>query len=441
MFARTFFWAGLFATAAFGLAASPVAAQRNDGGRNFGAGLNITVQGVYVDAKNVLRVRTADAAAASRFRRDVKLKQEFVSISLPKLFAEVKRLTAAGKTIPDRLRNLDGLVKLRYVIVDAKARDLIIAGPAEPIDARNPLRPLGKRTGRPVLQLDDLVVALRSVGPGSRTSAFGCTLLQDPKSIERVAALQKRLRRARSVAPQRLQLAMREAFGPLTAKFFGVPADTRFAFVCVEADYQMKRISLALERPPIRGLPSYLALSSGTSQFNRFWFVADYPPLNVSTDGTVFEVPERGLKLLASNSPDKVQTTNPAAAKFAESFTKHLPALEQAQPVFADLQNLADLAVLAALVDSDKLHRKAGWDLSWLQSDEGYRVRRLRVPKTAETLVNIKKSGRRIVTVAGGVQMSPRKFAAKRKTSAMPGAAGVSRDFRGDWSRRVARSR
>lgn len=402
---------------------------------------NITVQGVYVDAKNVLRVGQPGKGAAIRFRRDANLKPGFVSISLPKLFAEVKSLHDAGKEIPDRIRHLDGLVKLQFVVFDAKAKDLIIAGPAEPVDARNPLRPLGKKTGRPVLQLDDLVVALRSLGPGSRTSAFGCTLLQDPQSIARVAAFQKRIRRDRAITPQQLLAGMRDAFGPLTAKVFGVPADTRFAFVCLEADYQMKRISLALERPPVRGLKSYLAFSRGTSQFNRFWFVADYPPLNVSSDGTVFEIPKRGLKLLASNSPTKVKTTNPAAAKFAQSFTKHLPELAQVQPVFADLQNLADLAVLAALIDTDSLDRKTGWDLAWLRRDDGYRVRKMRVPKTAETLVNLKKSGRRIVTVAGGVQVSPRRFAAKRKTAAMTGAEAVRRDFGKAWSRRVISGR
>jgi Protein of unknown function (DUF1598) len=399
-------------------------------------GGNITVQGVYVDAKHVLRVRQPGKRAALGFRRNAQLKPEFVSISLPKLFAEVKRLRDAGKKIPDRLRDLDGMVKLKYVVLDAKTGDLIIAGPAEPIDARNSLRPLGKKTGRPVLQLDDLVVALRSVGPGSRESAFGCTLLQDPKSIERVAVFQKQIRRVRSITPQRLLAGMRDAFGPLSAKVFGVPADTRFAFVCLEADYQMKRISLALERPPVRGLTSYLALSRGTSQFNRFWFVADYPPINVSADGSVFEIPKRGLKLLASNSPTAVKTTNPAAAKFAESFTKHLPELGRVQPVFADLQNLSDLAVLAALIDSDKLDRKAGWDLAWLLNTDGYRVRKHSVPKTAETLVNIKQSGRRIVTVAGGVQVSSRKFAGQRKTTTISAAAGVRRDFGGGWSRR-----
>ncbi|MFQ5733712.1 MAG: DUF1598 domain-containing protein [Planctomycetaceae bacterium] len=411
---------------------------------NIGGGQNITVQGVYVDAKGVLKVRQAGKGVADRFRRDAKLGPEFVAISLPKLFAEVQRLRSAGKRLPDRIRYLDGLVKLQYVVVDRAKKDLIIAGPAEPIDARNSLRPLGRKTGRPVLQLDDLVVALRMVGPGRKTRAFGCSLTHDPKAIARVAALQKTIRRIRPGGRRRVQSALREAIGPLTAEFFGVPADTRFAFVCVEADYQMKRISIGHDRPPVRGLKSYLSLSKGTATFSRFWFVANYPPLRVSKDGRVFEIPQRGLKLLAGNSPTDVKTTNPAAVRFAEIFTRKLADLERTRPVFADLQNLADVAVLAALIDTDRLAEKAGWDLSWLLKPDGYSVAKIPAPRTAETLVSFKSRGRRTVTVAGGVRLTPRKFAAKRKQAEMAGALKrVQRTFgkNGAWSRRMNASR
>ena len=399
-------------------------------------GQNITVQGVYVDARGVLKTRSPSTKLADRFRRDAKLDSEFVAISLPRLFAEVRRLRAAGKDLPDRVRYLEGMVKLQYIVVDAANKDLFIAGPAEPVDARNTIRPLGKRTGRPVLHLDDLVVALRTVGPGRKARAFGCSLTHDPKAVDRVADLQKKIRRVRPGQQGRVQSALREAIGPLTAQFFGVPADTRFAFVCVEADYQMKRISIEHDRPPVRGLKSYLAFSSGTAMFNRFWFVANYPPLKVSEDGRIFEIPQRGLKLLASNSPTDVKPSNPAAARFAELFTKKLPDLERSRPVFADLQNLADLAVLAALIDADRLDEKAGWDLGWLLKGDSYKVAKVPAPRSADTLVSFKKRGRRTVTVAGGVNLSPRAFIAKRKRMKLTDPFTGARIGKDRWSHR-----
>ena len=412
--------------------------KKQPNGNQVGGGQNITVQGVYIDAKRMLRYRQPAGGIAGKFRRDKKAGNAFVVVSLPKLFAQVKKLHAAGKPIPQKMRLLDGMVKLKYVVLDAEKKDLLIAGPAEPIDDNNPARPRGKRTGRPVLQLEDLIVALRTVGPGRRARAFGCTLVHDPQAVGRVAALQKSVRTIRAGSQGRLQTALKKAIGPLNAKFFGVPADSRKAFVCVECDYRMKRISLGLDQTRVRGLRSYASLTGGGSLFNRFWFTADYPPLPVSKDGTIIGIPERGLKLHTSTSTDGVKKTNSAATKFAETFTKKLPDLEQVVPGFADLQNLADLALLAALIDTDRLDRKAGWDLSWVLKSDAYRVAKYPTPRQAETLVNIATRGRRTVTVAGGVQLSVRRFAARRRTDAMKKAAEYQLTIGNTgWSRRL----
>ncbi|MCH8828697.1 MAG: DUF1598 domain-containing protein [Planctomycetes bacterium] len=381
----------------------------------FVGGQNITVQGVYIDVNGVLYHRRAVKGSAARFRLNRAADASLVYISLPKLFAEVQRLAAAGKPIPERMRYLDGMVKLRFIFIDPEKKDLIIAGPAETWDAGNSFRPRGKRTGRPILQLDDLVVALRNLGPGGRSNAFGCTLVPAAGAAGRVAALQAKVRRVRPGSQSRIIAALKEAIGPLQAKFFGIPADTRFAFVCVEADYLMKRISLGLDRPAVSGLRSYLDRSSGGSLFNRFWFTANYPPLIVAADGLAFEIPQTGLKILASDSPTQTGTNNPAARQFAVEFTQKMAKLESAVPAFADLHNLADLAILAALIRSDRLHEKAGWNLSAAVKPSAYRVTKIPVPKQADTLVAFKKKGRRTVTVAGGVQLSVRKLISRRK--------------------------
>ena len=416
------------------LLTGPVCSAQNFKNRPAG-GTSMTVQGVYVDAGGVLRHRKVVTA----FRKDPTQDPSLCYVSLPRLFAEVQKLTVAGKEIPEQMRFLNGMVRLKHVFVLPEEGDLVIAGPAEQWDAADPLRPRGTLTGRPVLQLDDLVVALRHIGPGSRTRVFGCTLVHDPAAVGRVAALQSKLGPVPSSRQKLVAQALQKAIGPLEAKFFGVPSDTRFAFVAVEADYLMKRLSLGLDRSPVRGLRSYLDMSSGGSMFNRFWFTANYEPLLVSEDGNEFEIRGQGLRILASDDPTKAGTANPAARKFADDFTRLLPRLEEAIPCFADLHSLADLAILAALIAEDRLHERIDWDLGWVLDPRGYQVAKRQAPGQAETLVNYQRRGRKTVTVAGGVQVAVGPIVEKRQTRRRDEASGIIRaDIdKKSWSLRV----
>jgi len=78
----------------------------------------------------------------------------------------------------------------------------------------------------------------------------------------------------------------------------------------------------------------------------------------------------------------------------------------------ADLQNVADCFLVAALIRQDGLARKAGLDLAWLNDAAAYPVASLPAPKTAQTVIHI--SGNTIGT--GGVSMAYRAFAAVERT-------------------------
>ena len=200
-------------------------------------------QGVHVDAKGVLRSRSTDPDPrladlwknAKSFQKDGRL----LYISLPRLFAEARRTLEAGRPLPDDLRFLGGMTKLRYVF--AYPDDLVIAGPAEPFDSKIAYRPLGKISGRPVLHLDDIVTALRAFGPGKKPDRLGCDIEITKEIQERVAT------KVKSVGPTAQIIGARkacdqvaEAGGPQPVKYFGMDPETRFAFVCVEADYRLK---------------------------------------------------------------------------------------------------------------------------------------------------------------------------------------------------------
>ena len=149
-------------------------------------------QGVHLDAKGVLRSRSTDPdPRLAELWKNAKAHQKdgkFLYVSLPRLFAEARRSVESGKGLPADLRTLGGMTRLQYVFVHPDSKDLVIAGPAEPVDAREPYRPLGKITGRPVLQLDDLVTALRSFGPGRNPDRLGCDIEITPEIKERVNA-------------------------------------------------------------------------------------------------------------------------------------------------------------------------------------------------------------------------------------------------------------
>lgn len=391
-----------------------------------------TIQGVRVDVAGVMKTRQT---AHLPMKLDRRLNPEWAYVSLPKLCDEVQRLSEAGQERPKRLRYLDGLVKIERIYAVPDRDDLIIAGPSEPWDTGNPSRVRGRRTGRPMITLDDLVLALRQFGPTSRSRVFGCTLLQDQGAAERVAELQRQILAKRISDQNLIARALKQSLGPLKAQYFGVPTNTRFALTCIESDYLMKRLSLGLDPMPVPGVKSYLDRSGSGHLFNRFWFVADYDPLLVSPDGLTIQIPERGLALRTSDSQTDQVTKNDGAAQFSKDFTDHLARLESAVPAFADLHNLSDLAVVATLIAEDNLAAKTHWDMSWILDPQNYQIAKETTPTKAEILVNIRRGRGRGVTVAGGVRVDAKAIVKTRKESETNEIPSVQLKTR--WSQRM----
>ena len=87
-------------------------------------------------------------------------------MSLNRLEAAINERLANGQKPTDEMRYLAGLTRVQYVFFIPKAKDIVIAGPAEGW-APDPVGPLcGIPTGRPVVELQDLIVALRAFPPG-----------------------------------------------------------------------------------------------------------------------------------------------------------------------------------------------------------------------------------------------------------------------------------
>jgi hypothetical protein len=379
-------------------------------------------QGVQVDARGVLRSRTTDPdpRLAELWKNAKSLQKDgrFLYVSLPRLLAEARRTLEGGKPLPPDLRYLGGMTRLQYVFVFPEAKDLVIAGPAEPVDAREFFRPLGKITGRPVLQLDDLVMALRAFGAGRNPDRLGCDIEITAEIRERVnAKIQAIGPTSRIIGFRKACDQIAEAGGLQPVKFFGLDPTTRFAFVCVEADYRLKQLGLGLLPSPVPKVESYRSLISQPEKEFRFSLESNYDALAAAPDGLAFELRGPSLKVnggLLGHPESTIQDLSPAGKRFVTLCNENFDALARHLVSWSDLCNLGDLSVLAALVEGDGLAEKAGWDLGWILDAKGYPVAEMTAPTSAATLCNFTTSGNNALFLTGGIWIKPAEWAAKR---------------------------
>jgi hypothetical protein len=354
---------------------------------------------------------SVDPAGAVKHRRIAPIRRpapgatSIAWVSLPKLFTEAQELAAAGKPLPADIRYPGGITQLRYVVALPEQNELLIGGPAEPLDVSNPLLPLGKITGRPALHLDDLLVALRMVRGQRAPRSFGCSIDPPDRFLQRG---QEIFRDYANRPRSELLAAMSREIGPQKIRILGELApDSRMALSCVAADYHLKRMTLGLEPPPIPGIGN--TIDNTRPAGNAFWFETLYEPLLVSPDGNLFEIRGQRLELKCGAIPFDDRGATEKAKAFAKQFTQKVPQLAAAVPLFADLQNVSDIGLLAYLIREDRLDRRVKWDFSSALESDGLGVQKLNVPQSTETLVNIVSGS----VAAGGVGLNPARFIGK----------------------------
>jgi hypothetical protein len=331
-----------------------------------------------------------------------------VFISLPALFADAQKLQASKSKIPAEMACLGGMVRLQYVFVYPNEKDLVLAGPAEDLDFSTESRPVGKSSGRPALRLDDLVVALRTVGPGQRAGKiFGCTIDLPPDALSNLAAVSRQIGAVTGDNNAAVTQRLRNAIGNQNVRLFSVPEDTGAAYTCLEADYLLKRLALGLQKSPVATVKSYLSMiRQGDQAYNRWWFVAHHDSMREGPDGLSYEFRSKGLKVKCSSSPtEEDHNAAPGARKFAELATAHFAELADGLPSFADLWNVSDLVVLASLIREEDLAVKVGWHVKWAMDPAGYKVSKQETPRQVEPLANYKMLPSVLAVATGGVTL------------------------------------
>jgi hypothetical protein len=425
--ARTVLSAFLIACGLFFAVADRAAAQ--------GFGFGSVVGGISIDANGIVSNLDPQALESLADERRAALGSGLETVgdgtlrkvSLANLIAAVDASLEKGELPPADVLFLGGLQRVTHVFVDPEGHDIILAGPAEQITVDATGTVVGAKSRRPLLQLEDLVVALRAID-AAREGGMQCSIDPTPEGITRLRAVLSR-QRTMGNNPQAIFKAMEEAVGPQAVTVAGVPGDSRFARVLVAADYRMKRIGMGLEESGVPGLPSYLSMipaGGRAATLPRFWLEADYEPLSRDADELAWRIDGRRMKCLTESdvaARDGIRRGAAAkdgvAEKWCGAMTKHYDDLAAKQPVFAELTNCVDLAVVAALIHGRQLADRAGLDLGSLIDPRRLPLPEYEVASSVPTVASgLKKGNTWVLSASGGVQFQPWQFAAADREDA-----------------------
>jgi len=325
---------------------SPVQAQ-------IGLGFQQAVGGVYVDGRGVV-----NNVARDQFNklRETKLRQmqkvdgelaesaELRKVSLRQMQAAIAEANAAGKDIPDEVRYLAGIQRIQYVFVYPDKNDIVLAGSGEgwQVDERGNM--VGKTTGRPVIEFDDLLVALRTAESAAQ-GGIACSIDPTQEGLQRVRAYMTTPSPTKA-DPESFARGMEKELGPQKVTIRGVPTNSHFAAVLLAADYRMKRIAMAFERSPVRGLTSFLQMlkqggDGPQNVFPRWWLATDYEPLLTDEEGLAWELRGQGVKAMtedefvaAGGQRAATGKANPKAQQWAKTMTEKYDALSAKEADF-----------------------------------------------------------------------------------------------------------
>jgi hypothetical protein len=258
----------------------------------------------------------------------------------------------------------------------------------------------------PPLHLDDFVVALRNSyfkyaerkGNTRFYSVPGCSIDFDQGVIGDLVKISQRLKgtsRADEV-PEYLRQWDRVCGRPQRVRVMGVPFDSRFAAVMVDADYFMKRLVDGSEASGVEGFTSLTDMEVASARLksgngdtdansrglvsNRFWF---FPGEAVWHENKGIMLIKRFDVTLLTEEQfltrkgelEGLGRPNPTANRFATLFTGKYAEISKKKPVYAELDGLFRFVGMAKMLKEKNVPKEAGIDLEYFQNDYPVAVR------------------------------------------------------------------
>lgn len=386
--------------------------------------------GVLVDPRGVLQQSTSkekgkrlaslsDQVRKADLNKDMARSSSLRLVSLTRLEKLIAQNKKEGKPVYTTMKQLAGLTRVQYIFVYPEENEIVIGGPAEAWQVNSAGQLVGVDSGRPVLHLDDLVTVLRTFSDNGK-AFFNCLIVPREEHIRKLHAyVTKTGGGSRSPAATKSWVnRLENILGTQDVVYNGIPVDSRVARTIIEADYRMKLIGIdKLQRADI---PSYFDLLTKEDQKGaqmvdalRWWLTMNYDSVLHSADENTFEIKGSSVQCQSENelitkegqriSTGKANVTN---QMFADEFTAKYNELASEDPVFADLQNVFDLSLVAALIKKYNLDDKADWSHGAFSRDGQYHPASYTVVKTAQSVANHRVYNKRnvIIQVAGGVK-------------------------------------
>ncbi len=360
----------------------------------------------------------ADLAAPADSVGSLRASSQLRKVSLSRLEREVQLRAAQGLPPDAAMLRLAGIYRIKYLLVYPESGEVVIAGPAGDWRTNAEGRAVNMQTGAPLLHLDDLVVVLRHATTSK--VKLGCSIDPRKDNLSRTREYTARFAN-KSITPAQRPAwleGLRASVGRQDVRIFGIPPNTRTARVLVEADYRMKLIGMGLEEP-VPGVESYLdsidpAEGIPNMSLLRWWFTLNYDVIRATPDRNAFALEGPGVQVMSENQLLTQQgkrlptgKSDEITARFANSFTQQFELLAAKYPIYAELRNIFDLALVAALIEQEDLLSRTGWSASHLLEPQRYQLAVDHPPTEVESVINHRIiGGRQVVAgVSGGVSV------------------------------------
>jgi hypothetical protein len=391
--------------------------------------------GVYVDANGIMK-RFAPAPELAGVRmsatrihgnRDVRVSSALRKISLTRLERHVEMRWAMGERPDEAMQSLAGLQRIQNIFFYPETRDIVLAGPAGGWKEYSAGRLVSVDTGTPIVRLEDLVVTLRNAFGEHESGRFGCAITP---SRENLASVQQFLADSDGSSPSRTRREdwldeLRTRLGLQEITVHGIDPRSRTARIIVEADYHMKLIGMGLEEG-VPGVESYLeTIQLGADgqppelDVLRWWFTLNYHAIHATPARDAFQFKGPGVRVQSENEMlgargERIHTGTSDALnqRFAHSFTKNYDDLASKYPIYAELRNVFDLAMVAALLRSEDVVGQIDWQMNHFGPDGTYSVQLGTAPRSVGSVINHRLIGRRhlVAGVSGGVAVDASEF-------------------------------
>ncbi len=355
-------------------------------------------------------------------------------VSLTRLEQAVAERLARGEPVVESMRNLAGLYRIQHVFVYPETGEVVIAGPAAGWQYTAQGLPLSTRGSEPTLQLDDLVTVLRTFSAGGE-GIFGCSINPRQEGLRDLKAYVEQSQAKGPISSTSVRSwvnQLQRKLGLQDVEIYGVPAASRVARVIVEADFRMKLIGIGKLNGGAE-IPNYFDLMTSEQVADvssldalRWWLSLQCEAVLKSENNQAFQIHNSSVLCQSENQfvnaqGERIQTGQAEATNrlFAANFTEHFNKLAQQDPVFADLRNVFDLALVAALIQKEQLAETAGWDYGVFANGGLYQPAFYEAPTVVDSVVNhrVFNNSNIVVQVAGGVRVDARRLVVEPRVS------------------------